>query len=190
MKGRNGAAAAILVALLSGALQAESPSAQAAASVQDTATEADLKAFFLLNFTRFTEWPESAFAGPSDEFRIGVLGSESALEPIQRKLGGKSVGKRSLKFIRSTTPAELKSCALVFISDAEKAQIPAVVSEFKGRPILTVGESEGFAESGGILNFYIEENKVKYEINPDALGRAQLKATKLIVAAPKKVKDR
>jgi len=190
VKGRDGVLAAVLAALLAGALRAESPPAQAAASVQDTPTEAELKAFFLLNFTRFTEWPESAFASGADEFRIGVLGSESALEPIQRKLAGKSVGKRSLKFIRASTPGELKSCALVFVSDGERAQIPAALSEFRGRPILTVGESEGFAESGGILNFYVEDNKVKYEINPDALGRAQLKATKLIVAAPKKVKDR
>ena len=85
-----------------------------------------------------------------------MLGSESALEPIQRKLAGKSVGKRSLKFIRATTAAELKSCALVFVSDADKTQIPAALSEFKGRPILTVGESEGFAESGGILLYKID----------------------------------
>jgi len=190
VKVRDGVLAAALAALLTGALWAESPPVQAAASVQDTPTEAELKAFFLLNFTRFTEWPDSVFAGSPDEFRVGVLGSESALEPIQRKLAGKSVGKRSLKFVRAATPGELKSCALVFVSDAERAQIPALLAEFKGRPILTVGESEGFAESGGILNFYIEDNKVKYEINPDALVRAQLKATKLIVAAPKKVKDR
>jgi preprotein translocase subunit Sec61beta len=190
VKGRDGVLAAVLAALLTGALWAQSPSGQAAASVQDTATEAELKAFFLLNFIRFTEWPDSAFTTSPDEFRIGVLGSEAFLEPIQRKLQGKSVGKRILKFVRSSTPGELKPCALVFVSDAERAQIPAALSEFKGRPILTVGESEGFAESGGILNFYVEENKVKYEINPDALIRAQLKATKLIVAAPKKVKDR
>lgn len=190
MKGRDGVLIAVLVALLSGVLRAEFSPTQAAASVQDTAPEAELKAFFLLNFTRFTEWPESAFASSPDEFRIGVLGPESALEPIQRKLAGKSVGKRSLKFVRAQTPGELKSCALVFVSDAEKSQIPSVLSEFRGRPILTVGETEGFAESGGILNFYVEDNKVKYEINPEALSRAQLKATKLIVAAPKKVKDR
>jgi len=190
VKARCGVAVALLLALLARGLRAEFSSSQAAASLQDTAPEAELKAFFLLNFSRFTEWPEGAFAASPDEFRIGVLGSESALELIQRKLAGKSVGKRALKFVRGSTPGELKSCALVFVTDAERAQIPAVLAEFKGRPILTVGESEGFAESGGILNFYVEENKVKYEINPDALSRAQLKATKLIVAAPKKVKDR
>lgn len=190
MKSRDGVRAILLAALLMGALRAESPTVQAASALQDSAPEAEIKAFFLFNFTRFTEWPDSVFAGAPDEFQIGVLGPESALEPIQRNLTGKSVGKRTLKFLRSTAPGDLKNCPLVFISQAERAQIPALLSEFKGRPILTVGETEGFAEDGGILNFYIENNKVKFEINPDALGRAQLKATKLILAAPKKVKDR
>ena len=190
MTGRDGVRAALLVALLSGALRAESPFVQAATVLQDSAPEIEIKAFFLLNFSRFTEWPESTFAGNPEEFRIGVLGPESSLEPLQRTLAGKSVGKRAIKLVRAVVPDDLKGCALVFISDAEKSQIPAALATFKGLPVLTVGETEGFAESGGILNFYVENNKVKYEINPDALGRAQLKATKLILAAPKKVKDR
>lgn len=190
MTARNGVLTALATALLLGALDAQAPPTQAAASVQESVTETDLKAVFLLNFARFTEWPDSAFAGSPDEFRIGVLGSESALDAIQRKLAGKSVGKRSLKIVRGVVPAELRSCALVFVSDAEKSQIPTLLAEFRGLPVLTVGESNGFAESGGILNFYVEDNKVKYEINPDALGRARLKATKLITAAPKKVKDK
>jgi hypothetical protein len=189
--GRTGVQAAILAALLTGALRAETPPVQAAApALQETVTEADLKAAFLFNFARFTEWPEGAFSGTGDEFRIGVLGPESALEPIQKKLSGKSVGKRTLKFVRGAVPGDLKACALIFVSDTEKSQIPALLAEFKEQPVLTVGETEGFAASGGVLNLYIEDKTVKYEINLDALSRTRLKATKLIVAAPKKVRDR
>ncbi len=188
MMGRTGVMAAILAALLMGALRAEPLHAQAAPALQDNVTEADLKSAFLLNFARFTEWPEGAFNGNAEEFRIGVLGPESALDAF-KKLAGKPVGKRSVKFVRGAVPADLKNCALVFVSDAEKTQIPDVVAAFKDQPVLTVGESDGFATSGGIINLYIDEKKMKYDINMDALGRARLKATKLIPFATRKVRD-
>lgn len=189
MKGKTGVLAAILAALLTGALRAESPPVQASPSLQEGVTEADLRAAYLFNFVRFTEWPEGAFNGNGDELRIGVLGSEEALAEIQKKLEGKSVGKRVLKFKRGAVPGDLKSCALVFVSDAQKAQISAVVETFKGEPVLTVGESEGFVSSGGIINLYIDDKRMKYDINVDALGRARLKATNLIRLATRRVKD-
>lgn len=189
--GRTGILTAMMAALLAGMLGAQPSCPQAAAvSLQDAVSESDLKAVFLFNFARFTEWPEGAAGLGGEELRIGVLGSESALDPIQKKLSGRSVGKRVLKFFRSVNPSDLDACAMIFVSESEKEQIPAVLEQFRGKPVLTVGESEGFAESGGILNFYVEDKKVKYEINPDALARAQLKATQLIRAAPKKVKSR
>lgn len=187
--GRTGVlTAAILAALLTGALRAESPLAQAAPAPQDNVTEADLKAAWLFNFARFTEWPEGAISNSTDEFRIGVLGSEAAVAEL-KLLEGKFVGKRTLKFVRGNTPADLKGCPLVFVSDGEKAQIPALVAAFRGQPVLTVGESAGFATSGGIINLYIVDKKMKYDINLDALERARLKATRIIPLAARKVKD-
>jgi preprotein translocase subunit Sec61beta len=177
-------------ALLNGGLWAAAPPAQAIALSQDSAPEQDIKAAFLRNFARFTEWPERAFSLSPGEFHLGLLGPDSMFETLQRVLKDKTVGNRALKVIRGKVPSDLKSCAMVFVADAEKGQIPALLAEFKGQPVLTVGETEGFAEDGGILNFYIEQNKVQFEINPDAAERAGLKVTKLVVVANRKVKDR
>jgi len=190
VKSRRVVLAAVLTALLAGALRAESPLAQAAALAQDGAAESDIKAAFLLHFARYTEWPESVFAASPGVFRVGVLGPESALDPIQRALKDKKIGGRTPKVIRGATPKDLRTCALVYITESEKDQTQDALKEFRGKPILTVGETEGFGETGGILGFYKEDNRIKFGINPDALARAGLKATKLIVVAPTKWRDK
>lgn len=172
----------LLAALLAGAAGAEGFG-------QEAVPEADVKAAFLLNFARYTEWPEAAFAGNAEEFLIGVLGPQSALEPIQRVLKGKKVGGRTPKIVRGSAPKDLKHCAMVYLTEAEKDQTQDLLREFKGLPILTVGETPGFGEIGGILGFYLEDNRVKFGINPDALHRAGLKATQIIRVAPRKWKD-
>jgi hypothetical protein len=188
--GRKGLLTALLAALLAGALQAESPFVQATALAQDAAMEADLKAAFLLNFARYTEWPDSVFAVSPEEFRIGVLGQESALEPLLRALKGKKIGGRIPKVIRGASPKDLGTCAMVYIMESEKDQTQALLNEYKGKPILTVGETDGFGEIGGILGFYKEDNRIKFGINSDALARAGLKATQLIRVAPTKWRDK
>ncbi|HZE97436.1 MAG TPA: YfiR family protein [Planctomycetota bacterium] len=189
MNGRKGVIAAGLAALLVGALRAETPPLQAAAMAQDPQPESDIKAAFLPKFAMFTTWPESVFAGAGDEFRIGVLGPDSALEPVERVLRGIKVGTRTVKVLRGATAAEIKDCPLVFIHASEKERFAEHLLVLRTLPVLTVGESEGFAQGGGILNFYVEQNRVKFEINPEAAARAGLKVTKLVGVAPRKVKD-
>jgi hypothetical protein len=179
-----------LAALLNGGLWSDSPSTQAVALSQQPAPEQDLKAAFLHNFARFTEWPERAFVLTPLEFHLGVLGPDSLFETVQRVLKDKKIGNRTLKIIHGKVPSDLKTCVMVFIADAEKEKIPALLAEFKDQPVLLVGETDGFAQDGGALNFYLEQNKVKFEINPDAAARAGLKVTKLVGVAPRKVKDR
>ena len=159
-------------------------------SIQDAAPEADIKAAFLHNFARFAEWPDSHFPRSTEEFRMGVLGSADAADALQKLLKDKRIAGRALKILRGQVPADLKACAMVYVTAPEKDQIPRLLEEFKALPILTVGETEGFAQSGGILNFYIDQNKVKFEINPDAASRAGLKVTRLVGVAPRKIRER
>lgn len=172
-----------LGALLAGAAVLRSETAQ------EAVPEYEVKAALVYNFARFTEWPEKAFSTPGD-FPIGVLGPDSAFAAFQKVLRGKEIGSRSVRLLAGKTPADLKNCVIVFVADSEKDLHVEILSAFRERPVLTVGETEGFAQDGGILNFYLDSNRVKFEINPDAAARAGLKVTKLIGVAPRKVKDR
>jgi preprotein translocase subunit Sec61beta len=155
---------------------------------QEALPEYEVKAAIIYNFARFTEWPADVLRG--NEFPIGILGSETAQGAFQKVLRGKQIGDRQVRLLRGKTPEDLQDCVLIFVADSEKAHHVTLLDLYRKRPVLTIGETEGFAASGGILNFYLEATKVKFEINPDAAARAGLKVTKLIGVAPRKVKDR
>ncbi|MFO1499520.1 MAG: YfiR family protein [Verrucomicrobiota bacterium] len=135
-----------------------------------TVLEYAAKASYLFHFLKYIEWPADAL--PSDELviRVGVLGDERfvrALEPVN----GKLVKGRKVMVKQATHLAELTSCQLVFISESEKDQIDEILNLLRGTRTVTVSEVKGFAESGGIINFIEERNKVRFQINPEAARR-------------------
>jgi len=64
---------------------------------------------------------------------------------------------------------------MIFISKSDRARLAEILPRLSGRQILTVSEAPGFASRGGIINFYLEGNKVRFEINPAAARRDGLK---------------
>jgi uncharacterized protein DUF4154 len=119
--------------------------------------EYQVKAAFLFNFLKFVEWPASSNDAP---WVIGILGRDpfgSALEDIVR---GKSVNGRAVEVRRYARPGDVKDCNILFVGRAESERMGAPVQP----GLLTVGESSGFLKSGGIINFYLEDNRVHFEI--------------------------
>ena len=105
-------------------------------------------------------------------------------EPSVRKLFGaaldqtfqdESVQGHNFVVKRSRRVDDLKTCHLVFISRSEKDQIAQVLTSLSAAGVVTVSEMDRFAERGGIINFYLENKKVRFEINADAAQRKGLK---------------
>jgi len=67
---------------------------------------------------------------------------------------------------------DLRDCNILFVSSSEKEHIESVIDAMKGLPILTIGDAPGFAKRGGIINFMLEDNKVRFEVNVEA-GQAR-----------------
>ena len=86
-----------------------------------------------------------------------------------KTFNGKRIAIRQL-----ASPGDAAGCQIVFISDAEKANLSQLLPQLQRLPVLTVGESEGFAETGGMINLSSDKNKVRLEINPDAAQKAGL----------------
>jgi hypothetical protein len=175
-----GRLAALLAALLSTGAAAAGPQS----------SEEDVKAAFLLNFARFVEWPPAAFPQPDSPFVISVLGKGGLGEPLDRALKGKTHNGRAFLVRRSENPAELLGSHLVFVADSEKERWAEHLASFKGRPTLLVGDSSGFAASGGAVNFTLEDRKVRIEINPAAAARSDLKISSKLLTVARVVKDR
>jgi hypothetical protein len=182
--GRRGHGALFLPALLFALLLAVPGAAPA-----QTASEYDVKALFLYNFAKFVDWPPAAFPDP-DNLKICVLGDDPFGGSLQA-VAGEQVGNHKLRVVRTDSISKPAGCQILFISRSERDRIPQILAAVKDSPVLTVGDTKGFAEDGVIINFILEGSKVRFEINTESADRAGLRiSSKLlqlarrIVAAP------
>ena len=136
-----------------------------------------IKAGFIYNFAKLVEWPTSSFAQPDSPIVIGILGEDpfgATLDRIvaDKKINGRGFAVKRLKWSKDFK--DLKDCNILFVSASEKEHIDSVVDAMKWLPILTIGDAPGFARRGGIMNFTLEDNKVRFEVNVEAAKHADL----------------
>ena len=130
--------------------------------------EEEVKAGFILNFIRFTEFPSA-----KSEIRLCIAGGGSLYEVFQ-KLEGKDVGGALLKVEQLSHSEVRPACDVVFIPRATAAGEDQILARFAGQPVLTVGETPQFLSDGGIINFYPENSKLRFEISLNALEKSGL----------------
>ncbi len=138
--------------------------------------EYQVKAAFLYNFGKFVEWPGGTFKNAEAPFVIGILGKDPFGEAID-SLRDKTISGRRLVVKRFARAGDLEPCHILFISAVEKQHLPRILSITHPWHVLTVGDTKGFVESGGVINFILLENKIRFEINVDAARRAGLKVS-------------
>src|SRR5688572_24000025 len=137
-------------------------------------TEYELKAGFLYNFAKYVEWPAGAFEKPDSPIRIGIAGADPFGAVLDRTLKDRAAQDRKFEILRFADPSDLQACHILFIPRTEKRR-DDILKKIEGRPTLTVGETEGFATTGGIVNILIDRDKPRLEINPSAAERTGLK---------------
>jgi hypothetical protein len=147
-------------------------------------SEYQIKAAFLLNFIRFVEWPADAFKIAGDPVVVGILGKDPFDGALEQIVSNKTVNGRAVVIRRISDPAAARSCHVVFLAASETRRMSDVTSIVASRGLLIVGESDGFAERGGMINFILQDNHVRFQINPAAAERAGLKiSSKLLQLA-------
>lgn len=154
-------------------------------------SEYQLKAAFLFNFAKFIEWPEKSFGNAVAPFTICVIGQDpfgGALdEYLAKTIEGRPV--HIAHFPNANVLAEARHCQIVFISASEREHFHNVIMSLTGVDALLVGDADGFAASGGTIEFMLEDNHIRFAINPDAAGRADLKVSSKLLALAKIVHD-
>jgi hypothetical protein len=136
--------------------------------------EYKLKAAFLYNFAKFVTWPSESFASTNAPLVIGVLGQSPFGDFLEETVRGKSVNGRPFKvrfFGRNDNFAE---CHILFVSNAERDRLPAIMEALQKRPVLTVGENEAFIKSGGMVNFVLRSQAVRFEMCIDSTAESKL----------------
>jgi hypothetical protein len=140
-----------------------------------TVEEYQVKAAFLYNFAKFVEWPSLTFKTDKDPMRICVLGQNPFGGALAEMVGGKTVVGRPLVLAEISDSTQGGECQILFIGSSERRRLRSVFAELRTTGILTVGETDGFATQGGIVNFKLEDGRVRLEINIDAAALAKLR---------------
>ncbi len=148
-------------------------------------TEQEVKAAYLFHFTKYIDWPESAFTNKEAPCVVGGLGKDPFGNLLDAALRDKTVKGRRFVILRNDDPAALKDCHLVFIDSDSTARLARDLSAFKDRPVVTVGQRDGFTRSGGVINLYVAEGTVRIKINIAACERSSLKVSNQLLRLDK-----
>jgi hypothetical protein len=137
--------------------------------------EAEVKAAMLYNFTRFVEWPASAWKDPRAPMVVGVLGSDPFGQVLEDTLRDKTYGGgRPIVVRRLKSIAEIDGCQVLFVSRSEKKRLAEVLHAPQAAGVLTVSDIEDFTRSGGVIGFQTVDHKVRFGVNLGTASKAGL----------------
>jgi|SRR5579871_4421086 len=131
-----------------------------------------VKAAFLLNFTKFVEWPPAAFADSTAPLTICILGNDPFGAVLDQLVAGEAVNGHMLAVQRVGRNFGTKTCQVLYAGEGEP-NVRALLERLQ-TGVLTVGEGDGFLREGGIIAFVIQDRHVRFDINQQAAIRASL----------------
>lgn len=170
----------VCVRLLAGwLLLLPSPAARAQS---DNTVEYPVKLAFLYNITKFVEWPADAFHDPNSPLVICVVGTDPFRAELEQELRRRSAGGRPIDLKRVRPSDDLRDCQIAFVPAAEEKKAVSIAASLKGSSTLTVSETEGFAERGGMINLTVENNNLHFEINLAAARQNRLTISSKVLA--------
>jgi hypothetical protein len=154
-------------------------------AIQDQ--EYDIKAAYIYNFTKFIEWP-GAKASAQSTFSICILGNDPFGPAIDNAVADKTVGGKRIVIERFPDVDAMRLSAhpidVLFIGALGPGGLEEALEYTGDLPILTIGETSGFCEKGGVIAFVIRKNRIRFEINRAAAGLSELKiSSKLLQLA-------
>lgn len=150
------------------------------------ANEYEVKAAFLYKFASFVEWPPESANTP---LCIAVVGQDPFGAALDEVVKGKSINGRAFLIRRFKSGQDAAACHIVFISASEKSRVRSILDRLQGISILTVSDIPGFCQGGGMIDFELLDQKIRFEVNPEAAERAGLRVSSKLLAVAKIVRE-
>ncbi len=150
------------------------------------APEAAVKAAFLYNFAKFTEWPALPPAAP---IVVCVVGDDGVAAALVEMTTGRNISGHALAIWRPEASASWRSCHLLFVTAAETRRSEARLLEIRSLPVLSVGDGEGFAQTSGIIELFVENGRMRFAINVTAVKSSGLRLSSRLLELAKVVRD-
>lgn len=134
-----------------------------------------MKAVFLERFTRFVEWPaEYAISDTTKPFILGIVGSSRLGSILEKVYASQTIRDKHVEIRYISDLEDIVDCHLLFISRITLANLSRILAYTRGKPILTVSDTRGFAMRGVLINLNIEEDRIRFEINEGAVHESGL----------------
>jgi hypothetical protein len=135
-----------------------------------TPRESDVEAAYLFNFAKFMHAPVHS----ADNFTIAVVG-KSALEPaLETITANEQVDGRPLKVMQVATPEQARNCDIIFLGESETGRIDRDLAALAGSNALTVSSAPDFMQRGGMIQFQVVNNRVRFNVNLDAASKEKV----------------
>ena len=136
-------------------------------------SENEVKSAYLYNFGKFVEWPAKV-TSVSESFPICVLGDDNFGSTLETIIAGESINEKKVLVKRVAKPQDAVSCRILFISSSEQNQLKEILAALDNTSVLTVSDVPQFTRRGGMIQFVVEANKVRFEVNLTSAERAGL----------------
>jgi len=149
---------------------------------QEAPSEYQVKAAYLFNFLKFVEWPGDAPADTHGRWIFGIVGDNPLGGELAQIISGKTVQGHDLEVKRFQSGEDLHACHILFISASEKKRLPSMLAALDGSSVLTVADMDHFIESGGMIQFVMQEKRVRFAIDVGASSRARLKVSSKLLS--------
>jgi hypothetical protein len=155
------------------------------AVAQRTPTQYDVEAAYLVRFTEFVRFPPELASAPS--LNICVLGDDPFWNTLKKLSKNESAGRQPIRARSTQTVDDLKGCAIVFLSSSESSQMDEDLKRLEGRDLLTVSDIPGFLERGGMIQFLLEQDHVRFAINMEAVSRTRIVVSSELIKVARNV---
>lgn len=153
-----------------------------------TATATTLKAAFVYNFAKFTEWPSTALAS-GQRLALCVVGDTAVADALEQTIRGRSHEGHELTVQILTADGPLQSCHVVYVDGRDAARVATVLETLRDQPVFTVGDRKDFAKRGGIAQLILERDRMRFAINVSAAMRAGLTLSSRLLSLATIVRD-
>ena len=150
-------------------------------------TLADLKAAFVVNLARFTEWPEDVRPDGS-RIVLCVVGDRDVADSLVRTVTRKQIAGRTIEARRPSDDASLRLCHVVYVGAGE-ARAREVLGALDEAPVLTVGDSAAFTSLGGTAHLFMEGDRMRFAVNVESAHRSNLRMSAQLLSLARIVKD-
>lgn len=163
--------------------------AAAIASAGAAPSEAELRAAFVYNFTKFIEWPGGSFASPEAPLRVCVAGEDAAMAESVRLLDGRATQGRSIQTVALGSVAGA-GCHVIYLASRRSSDAERLIGQTQGQAVLTVGDGGEFVNRGGMISLINVNGRLQFEVNLQAVNQSRLKLSSQLLRLARNVATR